>query len=167
MGKFVQIKIEGLAELNRALQALPGKLENRTLTSALYAGAKIIRDDAKERTPVDTGFLKNQIIMWRVKKSEHQYADQVQVGVRLKARFNKKTKSLRASDVTIRRRRLRNGQIVEKKYPAFYWRFLEFGTSKMQARPFLRPAFEAKKEQAANRIKERLRQTLDEIANKQ
>lgn len=39
---------------------------------------------------------------------------------------------------------------------AWYWRFLEFGTRKMQARPFLRPALEAKRREAVDAIKERL-----------
>lgn len=35
------------------------------------------------------------------------------------------------------------------KDKAFYGRFLEFGTSRMAAKPFLRPAYEAMKKQAA------------------
>ena len=35
---------------------------------------------------------------------------------------------------------------------AFYFLFLEFGTEKMRARPFLRPAFEQRKEDALNVI---------------
>jgi HK97 gp10 family phage protein len=38
--------------------------------------------------------------------------------------------------------------IAGGKFDAYYWRYIEFGTSKMAARPFLRPAFEAKKEAA-------------------
>lgn len=36
---------------------------------------------------------------------------------------------------------------------AWYARFVEFGTSKMAARPFMRPAFEAKKGDAVAAIK--------------
>jgi len=39
---------------------------------------------------------------------------------------------------------------------AYYWRFVEFGTAKMAARPFMRPAFEAKKGDALEAIKGRL-----------
>lgn len=39
----------------------------------------------------------------------------------------------------------------------FYWRFVEFGTSKMPAKPFLRPAFEQSKHQAAKAIIHTLR----------
>jgi HK97 gp10 family phage protein len=48
----------------------------------------------------------------------------------------------------------------DKKH-AFFWRFIEFGTSKMQAHPFMRQAFEAAKERALQRFEERLKERLD------
>ena len=42
----------------------------------------------------------------------------------------------------------------------FYGSFLEFGTSKMAARPFLGPAYESKKREAEKVIKEELRKGL-------
>jgi len=44
---------------------------------------------------------------------------------------------------------------------AWYWRFLEFGTRKMAARPFLRPALESRRTQAVDAIKARLRQRIE------
>jgi HK97 gp10 family phage protein len=59
---------------------------------------------------------------------------------------------------------------VGKKYytygDAFYWRYLEFGTVKMQPRPLLRAAFEAEKKRALEVIKTRLAQAIDEQARK-
>ena len=46
------------------------------------------------------------------------------------------------------------------KSKAFYGRFVEFGTQKMAARPFLRPALEAKRREAAQAMKERLQQRV-------
>ena len=40
------------------------------------------------------------------------------------------------------------------KFDAYYWRYVEFGTSRMAARPFLRPSFEVKKEEAIGAITE-------------
>ena len=37
---------------------------------------------------------------------------------------------------------------------AFYWKFLEFGTKFITARPFMRPAFENKKSAAAQAMRE-------------
>nr|WP_207728666.1 HK97-gp10 family putative phage morphogenesis protein [Clostridium botulinum] len=42
----------------------------------------------------------------------------------------------------------------------FYGKFLEFGTSKMKARPFMGPAYESKKEEAKEVIKNELRKGL-------
>ncbi|APQ71085.1 bacteriophage HK97-gp10, tail-component family protein [Clostridium botulinum] len=42
----------------------------------------------------------------------------------------------------------------------FYGKFLEFGTSKMKARPFMGPAYESKKEEAKEVIKDELRKGL-------
>ncbi|EPY2286133.1 HK97-gp10 family putative phage morphogenesis protein [Clostridium sporogenes] len=43
----------------------------------------------------------------------------------------------------------------------FYGKFLEFGTSKMKARPFMAPAYESKKEEAKEIIKQELRNALN------
>ena len=45
---------------------------------------------------------------------------------------------------------------------AFYARFVEFGTVKMAARPFMRPAFEAKKGEAVDAIKAYLERRIPE-----
>ncbi len=42
----------------------------------------------------------------------------------------------------------------------FYGKFLEFGTSKIKARPFMGPAYERKKEEAKGIIKDELRREL-------
>lgn len=42
------------------------------------------------------------------------------------------------------------------KTHAFYGRFLEFGTSKMAAKPFLRPAFDAAQAKALDAVKQRM-----------
>jgi HK97 gp10 family phage protein len=44
---------------------------------------------------------------------------------------------------------------------AFYGRFLEFGTAKMAARPFLRPAFDARSGEALGIFMDRLRENIE------
>jgi len=44
---------------------------------------------------------------------------------------------------------------------AYYGRFLEFGTSRMPARPFLRPAFDARSNEALGIFMDRLRENIE------
>lgn len=48
------------------------------------------------------------------------------------------------------------------KYDGYYGLFVELGTKKMSARPFLRPAFEAKGEEAVKVFRNTLKRLLDE-----
>ena len=47
-------------------------------------------------------------------------------------------------------------RISWNKQHAFYGRFLEFGTSKMAAKPFLRPAYDAARAKALQAVQERM-----------
>ncbi|MNV89190.1 hypothetical protein D3C71_1834640 [compost metagenome] len=46
---------------------------------------------------------------------------------------------------------------------ASYWRYLEFGTKKMAAKPFLTPAAEANGPQAAQLIVDQTRAAIDRV----
>ena len=46
---------------------------------------------------------------------------------------------------------------------AFYWYFIENGTSKMAAAPFLRPAVDSKHEEAVDRFKEKWKAEIDKV----
>lgn len=175
MASIASIEIVGLKKLNQRLIALPDKLEGRVIRGALLSAAKLIKEDAQQRVPEDTGFLRKQIIMYPVKKSEHRYADQVRVGVRKRARKAKKggVTAYLGSDGVWRVAKYNSEDVRKRVYrgktyysTAYYWRFVEFGTSKKDKRPFLRPAFEAKKQEAALRMKQRLWEALEKIANK-
>lgn len=55
------VRINGLAELQQALQQLPAKMERNVLRGALRAGGNVLRDEAKSLVPVDTGALRDTI----------------------------------------------------------------------------------------------------------
>lgn len=48
----------------------------------------------------------------------------------------------------------------------FYWRFLEFGTEKMRARPFMLPALEDNADRVMERFAIELEKAIDRIAKK-
>lgn len=51
------IVVKGLAELQKALQTLPAKLQANVMRGALRAGAKPLMAEAKQLAPVDQGLL--------------------------------------------------------------------------------------------------------------
>lgn len=51
MARVETVRIEGLAQLDRALRELPQRIANRGLRASVYAGAKVIRDEARSRAP--------------------------------------------------------------------------------------------------------------------
>ncbi len=78
MARAETVRIEGLAELNRALRELPQRIANRGLRTAVYAGAKVIRDEARHRAPKaaqslgtkqpSAGTLKRSVIMKHIRE---------------------------------------------------------------------------------------------------
>lgn len=129
---MVKAEIHGLEELNRKLRALGPFIRGRVLGGAVNAGAQVIRKAAVENAPIDSGRLKEAVFVKRMTDRNFPNAQYI-VGVRSGKRMKKSGKD------------------------AFYWKFVEFGTKHMAARPFLVPAFDTRKEEAADKIKDRLR----------
>jgi HK97 gp10 family phage protein len=138
MATKATVKIEGLRELGLALKELDSRVQKRIARSATAAGARVIASEARARVPVNTGNVKKNIRTANLKPIQPGLQESA-VGVRVKGKT---------------------------KESAFYWTFLEFGTAKMPAKPFIRPAFEAKKQEAAERMKEQLQKRIDAEAAK-
>lgn len=154
MANLESVKIDGLDQLAQALRELPKRVARNGLRGAVYAGAKVIRDEAKLKAPVATaplgadqppqGTLKRSIIMKQVPELSSEQKQTFFVTVRHGKKYRKQGK---------------NGNLSQD---AWYWRFVEFGTVKMTARPFLRPAFEGKKYEAVDAIKNRLAERIEQ-----
>jgi HK97 gp10 family phage protein len=156
---MMNFKIEGLEDLKKALNALPVEIQQRSLRSAVSAGAKVVVDAAISKAPSgDTGNLKKSIYRYRSRSQSGTGRETYYVGVR---------KGKKAYADTARNRRLGR---VGKKYTvqgeAYYWRFLEFGTAKMGAKPFMRPAFESSKGKILDIMKQRLGKSIQDQARK-
>jgi HK97 gp10 family phage protein len=137
----MEVRVDGLEELGKALKDFPTVLAQKYLKRATFTAAALIEADAISRAPVRTGLLKSKIAIF--KRSSDGNTAHYAIGVR-KLRLNTKIKKV------LRILRKANGgeSGVQLQDEAFYWRFLEFGTAKMSARPFLRPAFESQKNAA-------------------
>ena len=139
----MQSRIEGLADLARALREMPKDVRENALRAGLRAGAREIQKEAQARAPVATGRMRKNVYIKRIRELVTSLSEGWFVGVRMGPK-RKKDKG--------------TGKVT-KDYSndAWYWRFVEFGTRFAPARPFMRPAFEAKKEAAVAAIAARLK----------
>lgn len=153
MAKRELVKVEGLAELAKALRELPDRVAKNGLRVSVYAGAKVIRDEARLRAPKATeslgpnqpppGTLKRSVIMKHIRELSGGGRQTFYVLVRHGKKYRNQGK---------------RGNLSQD---AWYWRFLEFGTRKMAARPFLRPALESRRREAVDAIKQRLSERIE------
>ncbi|MES2218359.1 MAG: HK97-gp10 family putative phage morphogenesis protein [Pseudomonadota bacterium] len=148
--------VEGLKELADALRTFSDKLAKKALRSAVNAGATVIKKEMVANAPVLSGALKANIYQRQIREESNAQQQTYFVGVRNgKAKYANTAKNRRAG---LAGKEYKNGG------KTFYWKFLEFGTSTIVARPFVRPAFEEQKEAAVEAIKEKLKVNIDRIA---
>lgn len=121
------MEVSGLRELADKLRDMGPDLARNALRAGVGQAARIIRDQAKATNPDDTGATDRALYAKLIKEKSGDHQATYYVGVRSRG-----------------------------KKSAWYWRLVEFGTAKMRARPFLRPAFESKKNEAVEIIAKRI-----------
>lgn len=160
----ITMKVVGLRELDQALRLmLPTMERERVILRALHDGARPITAEAKRRAPIlkqntvstarrpqrggrGTERAKPSRITWRVPGA-------------LRNAITQHTDRHSYSTVLVRVRNrgyifapgARNADSAKAGNPNYWW-LVEFGTSRTRPQPFLYPAFEAKKEEAARAI---------------
>lgn len=153
-----QVRLNGMAELKRTLNALTVRLERNVLLGALRAAAQVIRKDAQSRAPLlkaahpyrKPGVVRKNITVRRSKKNK------LGVYVGVKGIGAKQLREFKAA----------GGKSAQNPDDPWYWIFQEFGTATSPANPFLRPAFEARKLEAIRRFEEYTKARLVKEAEK-
>lgn len=147
----VSVEIKGIDELKRALADITPQLRKKVLLSALRKAARVVSGAAKAaaptlqtQTPYRTKGLVKRRISVRTSKEARKAGD---VGVFVNVRPAPGAKYKRVGGQRTLAKASQRG--AKSATDPFYWRFLEFGTKKMSARPFLKPA--------ADRLPEALR----------
>ena len=138
MADVLSVRLDGVEDLKVALADGSKQIRTRAVRNALREAGKVIQAAARAAAPVlkvptsrrNAGTVKKNILV-RASKFARQAGDEgvyINVrGIRGKARVKK----------------LGRGGARNPNDP-YYWQFLEFGTRKMAARPFLRPAATSK-----------------------
>lgn len=153
----VFVRLEGLDELKRELQAIPAKLRYRALRNALAAGARIIRDDARRRTPL-------------LKASTFSGAKALRLGYRkvgtvrsaITVRTSKRARKQGNVGVFVNVRPAKgSARGARKPTDPFYWRWLEFGWTPRGGQP---KAGAGMLQSAAQRLPAALREFQSKLA---
>lgn len=157
MSDNIKVTVSGLQDMRDQFAGLADKVRRRVLRNALASGARLIRDDAKRAAPVlavsdsrrapyrKPGTVRDAIAVRTSKRARRAGNVGVFVNVRPAPAWARGAKSPR---------------------DPFYWRWLEFGTRKMAARPFLQAAA-GRAGEALSKITEVLGRQIQRLANRQ
>lgn len=143
-------RIDGLRELGEAMRSLSRDIALRVAGQATNAGAQLVKKKAIRNVvaspSVDTGSLRDAIIVKKIPRSQTPLTSEHIVTIRGKSRRGRKSK--------------RHQTIAP------HARYVEFGTVYMRAEPFLAPAFDTEKGNAVEAIKNKLRQRIEAVRPK-
>lgn len=144
-GEVASVGVSGTRDILDALERLPKKVDRPLLNRSLLVGARLIRDLARQLVPQlqvpdprrVRGVLRRAIQAAAIRPDEYTATTWVRV------------RPLTRRQIANFKRKQGKGAANNPNDP-FYWIFVEFGTQKMPARPFMRPAFESRKLAAVN-----------------
>lgn len=164
MADGIEVKVEGIEQLSARFKALSVGMRNKGVRAAMRKGANVVRDAAKaaaraiDRPETPLSIEKNIAVQFNGRLQKRTGDIGFRVGVRGGAKQYADTKANRRSGKV--------GSSYTTGGTTFYWRFIEFGTSKMRARPFLRPAIENNAEKVMGVIVAEMNKQLDRFAKK-
>jgi len=149
------VTVHGLKELSEALKQMPEKLAGKALGASVAAGAGLVREAVKANAvrvfKDPTGATEKSIVAYRGRGSRPTDIHYM-VGVTMKKKWPR-----RVTHVSFLRRKATRVDVMQ---PAFWWKFVEFGTVKAPAKPYYRPAWDASSGAALVMIKKMLEKAV-------
>ena len=125
------VQITGLKELDRKVRELTEATGKNFLSPALRKAANVIRDKARDLAPRGND-------------------DEVKTYEQIKVRRDPDPMAKGANEIMYVK------PFATKRFPVYYWRFVEFGTVKQPAQRFLTRAYDADKLKSVKVFKEAL-----------
>lgn len=144
-----KLDFSGLLDISRDMELLSKAENKKVLRDGTRAGAEVLKEEVIKRAPERTGKLKRNVVVVTMRGRRNAITS----GVHIRG-VNPETGN---SDNTMKASNRRN---------AFYWRFVELGTSNMPAHPFVRPAFDARQDEATRAVIARMNKAIDEVLSK-
>lgn len=166
----LSFKVTGLKEFQEKLRAMPQDIARNALRAGVAAMAAVVRKEAQRRAPLRSGRLRKAIYQVGSRSESNLYRQVFKIRVRTGVRIVKGKK--------------------DRSRDAFYWRWIEFGRGPVRAgrgtrvladkesgqffgkevrgvtpRPFMRPAFEAKKGDAIEALRARIQKRIERFAS--
>lgn len=171
MAEMVTFDVQGLPELVGRLEGLNFDLKRKGGRFALRKAANLIRDRAKANarrlnnpaTPTDIS--KNIAVRWSGRHFKRTGDLLFRVGVRGGARQYANTRA-NVRDGKAGQAYATAGDKTNPGGDTFYWRYLEFGTERMAAQPFMRPAMALNAQAAADEFVKHYGKAIDRALKK-
>lgn len=172
------VSVSGLDDVLRMLQQLPEEVVSKRggpVRYALAKGARLIREEAKRnfaaavalpgKTGItdSTGFTEKQIVMIRKRPLGGEKGERMIVTVRYVP--HPSNKASRRKSRSTGKRKARPRKIISLRANDIGF-MMEYGTSKQEATPWLRPAFQSKAEESIKVISENLVERINKIIKK-
>jgi HK97 gp10 family phage protein len=165
------VEVRGLKKLLAGLQALPADLSKNAAFQGLNAAARLVRDEARRLRDEAKARAPS-----RKRVARNRKPGTLRAAIRVSRSRNSKP-AQGWHEVIVRVKRLKAHQVAKFKKATglksadnpddpYYWWWVEFGTQKMAARPFLRPGFESTKSQQLEALRKRLRARIQAYAAK-
>ncbi|HDL7232960.1 TPA: HK97 gp10 family phage protein [Yersinia enterocolitica] len=133
------LDFSGLLDLSKELEVLSKAESGNVLRQAARASAAVFREEARRLAPKRTGKLARNIVVM----SQRAHPGEAVAGIHIRSKGK-----------------------AENRNNAFYWRFVELGTSNIAAAPFIRPAFDAKQEEATQAAFDKANAAIDKVLSK-
>lgn len=157
MAEGITVRVEGLEEVERKLKLLPERIGRNAMRRALRRGANVIRDAARNNAkriddPETSEDIAKNIAVQGGGRSREREAGGVmmRVGVRGGAKSRKGGGTYNVG-----------GSKTNPGGDTWYWRLVEFGTSRTRAQPFMQPAAASSAGKASSVITDAMKVELD------
>ena len=147
MATIVTWKVKGLEELQRKMQQMPQDVAKRLIRNTLREAGEIVSKKMSELAPRKTGLLAKDFNVTVGIGKGGELSGEARIGPRSGVYYPYKG-NIKEIKIATGKHGKKGGAIPVISVA----RFQEFGTSKMQAHPFMRPAFEQVKDQVLAKI---------------